>query len=290
VSLSYRRRLTRSLKSIAKRNSRREAIRLVLPVARQLAAHPSWLAAGGGDHALFFDMHDTIIGASVRLYDNYGRADFRRALVLLHETGRLDRRHVLLDIGANIGTHTVYALRSGLFRRVVAVEPAPANAALFRANMALNRTAERVSLHQAAAGTSPGTTRLHLDEANHGAHSLHRSELPRSVEVPVVRLDEILKAEAISLAEIGMIWIDTEGSEIECLGGMPEAAAAGIPLALEFNAAKYGQDRTAAFCRELATHYRSFAVITDEKPQARPIDKLRELSIPEWGFADILVF
>jgi FkbM family methyltransferase len=290
VFLSYRRRLTRSLKSVARRTSRGAAARFALPVAKRLAAHPNWLAAGCGDHALFFDADDSIIGACLRHSGNYCRAEFERTIALMHAAGRLDGRRIFLDIGANIGTHSIYALRSGRFDRVIAVEPAPANAALFRANMALNGVTGRVRLHQAAAGASPGRMRLHLDDTNHGAHSLLRGELPRSIEVPIVRLDEILRAEGSAPREIGMIWIDTEGSEIDCLAGVPKAVEAGIPLALEFNAAKYGADRTAAFCRMLAAHYRSFAVMTEQEPQVRIIDDLPKLTIPEWGFADIVAF
>lgn len=287
--LSYRQRLTRSLRRVARGCGPGEAVKLAIPIARYLARQPTWLAAGCGDHALFVDMGDIYIGASVLDTGAYGRADFERALAILQGLGRLGGRKVFLDVGANIGTHTVYAIRSRLFERVLAVEPEPGNLVLLKANMALNGLRDRVAVVEAAAGAAPGTARLYVDEINRGGHSVLRRDLPRSVQVPVVRLDEMVETMAAP-SEVGLAWIDIEGGEVECLGGMPAMLAAAVPLGLEFNAAKYGEAKTRQFCQALAAHYSSFAVLNGSDHAARPIVELPGIAIPDYGFADIVVF
>ncbi len=48
----------------------------------------------------------------------------------------------LLEIGANIGTHTVYFAVTGRFGRIVSVEPDPRNLSFLRKNVALNGITE----------------------------------------------------------------------------------------------------------------------------------------------------
>jgi FkbM family methyltransferase len=267
-----------------------EAVRAAIPIAQHLAAQPKWVATGCGDHAMFVDPTDKHIGSSVYHSGAYSRQDVARAVEVLAAHGRLRRNSVFVDVGANIGTHTLYALRSGFFDRAIAVEPEPANLALLRANIALNRLADRVAIHGVAAGAAPGTARLHIDEINRGAHSVLRRELPLSVEVPMVRLDDIVKNDGLDRRLIGIVWTDVEGSEPECVAGMPELLAASVPLVLEFNVAKYGPAKTLSFCDELALHYPSFAILAEDRPGIRPIADLPGIPIPPHGFVDIVVF
>lgn len=287
---SYPRRLIRSLRRVATRYSPSRAIELALPIAHHLRGGQSWVATGCGDHVLIVDATDIYIGGSIMTSGSYGRREFDRAIELLRRHDRLRGQLAFLDVGANIGTHTVYALRSGLFTRVIAVEPAPRNVALLRANIALNGMTDRVAVQEAAAGIAGGTARLYLDETNHGGHSLGRRDLRHSVDVPVVRLDDVLAHEALGAGDVGLVWIDAEGSEIDCVGGMPGMLAAAVPLVLEFNAAKYGHAKTTRFCSQLASHYSSFAVLSDEKSTVRPIVELGDVPLPAHGFFDIVVF
>ena len=66
------------------------------------------------------------------------------------------------DIGANVGTTTVPALRAIGFGRGLAVEPAPSNLRLLRANLALNDLHERVTVVESAIGDRAGTMTLFI--------------------------------------------------------------------------------------------------------------------------------
>jgi FkbM family methyltransferase len=68
------------------------------------------------------------------------------AVRILKEAGRLKDDTVFVDVGANIGTQTVHALRAGPFTRAVAFEPEQRNAKLLNMNLAANGMAARVTV------------------------------------------------------------------------------------------------------------------------------------------------
>src|SRR4029453_8396239 len=75
-----------------------------------------------GDVRFFVDPSDRVVGA----------------WLMWHGGGRLTPDAVFVDIGAHIGTHMIYALRTGRFARVIAFEPEPRNAALLAKNLEAN--------------------------------------------------------------------------------------------------------------------------------------------------------
>ena len=113
-----------------------------------------------------------------------------RVLAILADRRLFDGRDVALDIGANIGTQSVYFGLSRRFARVLAVEPAPGNLELLELNVRQNGFSGLVTIVAAAAGDSDGTMTLHLDRDNHGANSLvnARSSVA-STDVAVRRID-----------------------------------------------------------------------------------------------------
>ena len=62
----------------------------------------------------------------------------RRAVRSLDDAGKPVTRDVFIDVGAHIGTTTVFALRHLHFREAVAIEPSLANMMLLRLNVVAN--------------------------------------------------------------------------------------------------------------------------------------------------------
>ena len=79
-----------------------------------------------------------VVGSWLIWHGGWQRREIITAVELLSAAGRLSRDTVFVDVGAHIGTHTVYALRTGRFARAVAFEPAPRNARLLAMNLELN--------------------------------------------------------------------------------------------------------------------------------------------------------
>src|ERR1700683_2268415 len=137
----------------------------------------------------------------------------------LHELGEMAFvLHLLrdgdqfIDIGANIGSYTILAAGVGR-ARVLAVEPLPTTFAHLERNVLLNGLSARVVCHQLGLSDSAGTLRFSsgLDTAN---HVLARDEALPSLEVPVIRLDDLPGVDSPTLLKI-----DVEGHELAVLNG-----------------------------------------------------------------------
>lgn len=121
---------------------------------------------------------------------------------------------VVVDIGAHIGCFTLLAASAG--HRVLALEPSPENFSLLRRNVQRNGGVE-VELVQAAVGERRRTGSLVLpDNGSHtGRFSLFPGRGVRTVRVPVLRLDEILRDARID--RVALLKLDCQGSEYEIL-------------------------------------------------------------------------
>lgn len=118
-----------------------------------------------------------------------------------------------IDVGANVGSYTVLA-GGAAKARVTAVEPIGTSFEHLRRNVSLNALDDRVQCHRMGLSEAPGTLRFTagLDTVN---HVLSEGEDVPSVEVPVMRLDDLI---AEAPAPI-LIKIDVEGHELAVLRG-----------------------------------------------------------------------
>lgn len=118
----------------------------------------------------------------------------------------------VVDVGANIGTHSLYAARqAGPSGRVVAFEPDPATAKVLRANLERNG-AQSVEVRDSCLGESDGMARLNVN-IDSAKSSLVR-EGASTIEVRVETLDS-----AFSGASIDLLKIDVEGADFDVLAG-----------------------------------------------------------------------
>lgn len=189
----------------------------------------------GDDHVIAVHPHDRTIGQSIKRTGSYQREEIDFAIDHLRGIGRL-KGSVFLDVGANIGTQSLYALRSGAFRAAVAFEPEPTNLALLRFNLALNGLGGDVTVHPVACGSDETTMELWLNPENFGAHSLIAPKRDHgSVTVPVVPVDIVLSNMGLSVETVGMVSLDVEGHEPAAIQGMSTTLAHRPPLLIELN-------------------------------------------------------
>jgi FkbM family methyltransferase len=165
-----------------------------------------------------------------------------RAIALVeHHCGSI-RDRVFVDVGANIGTTSIVAARQFGFRRVVAVEPEPDNFKLLAINRVANGLGERMDCVNAALSDREGELQLRLHPRNFGAHwvmtNLGAEPAPEGKEartVPVVgtTLRTLLDRHGIAARELGLVWMDAQGSEGHILRGAGDVLDPGPPLCLE---------------------------------------------------------
>jgi FkbM family methyltransferase len=154
---------------------------------------------------------------------------FERAVKLLGAGFQLD---MLVDVGANLGTICIPAVRRGYARQAIAIEPEPRNYRLLVANILLNDLGAAIKPYQAAlGGPNMPFLKLGLSPDSSGNHRISVESSGNEIVVPSTTLDDI----APSLTrDHSLIWIDTEGYEGIILSGARAAVANQVPLVIEF--------------------------------------------------------
>jgi FkbM family methyltransferase len=246
------------------------------------------------DHVLIVDPRDHMIAFSLVSGKTWQRSEFNRAIEVASEAGALVPGGWFIDVGANIGTQTLYALLSGKFRGAIAIEPEPRNAALLRRNIELNGFTDRVHVIEAAASAQSGMASLNRDGENHGAHSiepglpLHKSD---TISVPTRTIDDILAGLRISPADIGLVMIDVEGHEIGVMKGMASLRKRGVPLVAEVIGEVHGDSGIAELRALLASDYRSVSPLRTHASQVKTAPESR---LAEFDFGlrqcDVLIY
>lgn len=120
---------------------------------------------------------------------------------------------VILDIGANVGGFAAWALGRWPGCEIHCYEPLPDNFSLLQRNLA-KLNARSVHLHNFAIG-NPGLTRLHLGLNNCGEASFYDLGEQSADWVEVETRDPAV------LPRAHIAKIDTEGSEVDILQGLP---------------------------------------------------------------------
>jgi len=138
----------------------------------------------------------------------------------------LGRAPIIVDLGANAGYFSLFALAHMPDARVFAYEPLPGNLAVLERNRRENPAlAERLIVFaKAVTGKPCASVEFHVQAANQVSMSasLDKRALPgesRSVRVEATTLDQII--ESNRLDAIDLLKIDCEGAEYEILFETP---------------------------------------------------------------------
>ena len=217
------------------------------------AAQTSHVAADAKGLTFIVSTNDKSLSRG--LFSSGNRSEFT---VLPRACARIDCRGVFVDVGANIGTTSLSALR--FFDKVIAIEPGPANAALLRANAALNGLEARIEVHEAACSSRSGEVQIRLTPNMDSGHAVKTPKAgTTSLVVPAVTLDELIAGAGLAPRDVGLIWMDVEGYETQALEGAQALLEARVPLVVEIRA------RTAAALLEVVGgRYSALVDLRDE--------------------------
>jgi FkbM family methyltransferase len=169
---------------------------------------------------------DIYVGTSLRLYGEYcgGEAAF---LEIALEPGM-----VALDLGANVGAHTLVMGRAvGPTGTVMAFEPQPKTFLLLCANVAL-QSWQHVWPHQMALGKEMGSVNVPLldsDQENSFSGMTLAEDEPGFIDVPGVPVP-MATIDSLDLPRCDFIKADIEGMELEMLQGAEQTIAQHRPL------------------------------------------------------------
>ena len=214
-----------------------------------IAEPDSLLISNGRIETFIVAASDKAIGGSV--FINREPYDFDKVKAVV---GLLDPNHkrtLLIDIGANIGTICVPAVKRGLFQRAIAIEPEPRNYSLLVANISINRLCDRIVPHNVALGqNNEESLTFELSADNFGDHRIRTNNNPglfneitrKTIEVKSETFNKVICDVDSSTT---LIWIDTQGFEGYVLSGASNALNNQTPICLEFW--PYGMARSGCY-------------------------------------------
>jgi FkbM family methyltransferase len=219
-----------------------------------------YVAATVGDELFVFRTDDHGVGKAMFL--NGWRNDLSgldTALARLPEYGvHLSDEPMFVDVGANIGTTTVMALRRHGFGSAVSIEPAPENFRTLRINLIANDVDTRVRAIAAAVSDAEGQVSFDVSRPSSGAYRIARADADTAgtVTVDVVTLDGLVARGVIDPERVGLLWVDAVGYEGKVLAGASALLEAGVPavIAVRQNLRLNPETRAAA-TGLLAAHY-----------------------------------
>lgn len=121
----------------------------------------------------------------------------------------------IVDIGANIGNHTLYFFFECEIKNAICFEPVESTYNTLQRNMEINGVVQNVTLINGAVGASVGTARIsHYDISNTGSTKV---TLDNTGEIFVVSIDSMSIEDDIKLVKI-----DVEGFEKNVIEGCME--------------------------------------------------------------------
>lgn len=238
-----------------------------------------------GDHVMTFSPQD-YIGRKIFRKGHYDRDHVTRLMEILAKEGVATEGGSLLELGGNIGTHTVYFALERHFCRIVTVEPDPRNFALLTLNLAQNGLAGGVAALNCAAGEEPGSLDFFQNPDNHGRSGMiRRSAKDIQITVPVKPVNQLLADAGIAGDDIALVWADIEGFEPVAFRSMEPLLRRRVPIHTEFTPELYGPEESARFRDWLRQFYEDCWVFIEDDRQRM---KVRDIPIGERQF-DLLL-
>jgi FkbM family methyltransferase len=250
----------------------------------KLNPHVRFLVLDEDGDLTFLHVADSVITPWVIAVGHFQRDDFRTAW---RECQHLVPRRpggVFVDVGANVGTTTLYALRTGDFSRAVCMEPSPENTKALKLNVLANDLSSCVHILEAACSDTNGKADLWVTSGNQGDHRLARaSHAPTThesiLQVETLSLDAAMDRANVSPEEISMVWVDTQGHEPGVLAGAAEVIAGGAPFCIEYWPSQYSEARSLDVLLGIVeTSFVSFLDLGAADQGVRPVSDILRLT------------
>ena len=164
---------------------------------------------------LYPDNVDVYVSASIR-----ARGCWENSItVAINDAMNLYRGATFIDIGSNLGIHSLVTARNR--HNVIAVEPKWSSVQRFHKSVNMNRLADRILLLQNAVSNRREELVLYSDDTNQGAASL-RFPLKHKEIVRSILMDDLLE---VLHTNVAIIKMDIQGSEYRALMNATELFA-----------------------------------------------------------------
>jgi FkbM family methyltransferase len=142
-----------------------------------------------------------------------------------------DRNLDFIDIGANLGIYSLFALTTGIYRRVVAVEPMPLNFEALKQNVILNGFRENVILYNQPLYSHEIEASFKFEDSRVGAsggqvvENRITTDSQEGVSVQCLTGDTIIENNSVKNC---VIKIDVDGLELKILQGFEQSLSSDV--------------------------------------------------------------
>ena len=164
-----------------------------------------------------------LIGQGINFYGFWEHEELTALAEWLQRSGSTGG--TMLDVGANIGNHSVFFSR--LYERVHAIEPNPRTYDVLSLNASL---VPNMTCFQIAASDNNGSARFLQERSNVGHSRIvdGSSDETGTIKVDCWRLDDYFP----DLDDLKLVKIDVEGHEVRAIAGMEKLLARCSPVVL----------------------------------------------------------
>jgi len=239
---------------------------------------------------------DKIIGRILFFRGDFDFAKFERAFAILRDEGLLPGAKeppTLIDVGANVGSICIPAIKRGFVARSLAFEPDHENFRLLRINSLLNDVDHLIEAHQAAIGDREGLVQIVRSDTNFGDHRVCIGSGDDAAQVHMTTLDSFCNG--LDLSNL-ILWMDIQGFEGFALQGARRFREAGVPLIFEFCKSDLEASGSYDLLKSAlaGSAYTTLYDLNESEPVGRPLtgdtlDELGESLDRRHEFTDLLV-
>lgn len=186
-------------------------------------------------------------------------------------TSKFQDSSTMLDIGANIGNHSIFC--SQYFKKVHSFEPNPIVLDRLRKNIEINNI-HNIVVHPYGAGYKDGKYPFFINESgNLGASHIVKEENvellkavrknERELSIQVVNVDEYLSTQEIE--QIDFVKIDVEGFELDVIKGMKNTIKKYRPIvSFEYHGGEFDDEYFSNFVAVL-NGYKLFELVFENR-------------------------
>ena len=211
-----------------------------------------------------------------------GSFDFdkvEKVISVMSAVNKAFKLETLIDVGANIGTVCIPAVKRGLAANAIAIEPEPLNYRVLVANIFLNDLADRIETYNLALGSKDNQTlELELSAGHSGDHRIHvanetESGTASSGKITSVKSETFDSVVPAVDRNSCLVWMDTQGYEGIILQGAQNIIRAQVAMVVEFWPEGMKRMRSYSALREAMLNYGEYYDLSDEHPQPVPINQ-----------------
>ena len=182
--------------------------------------------------------NDEVVSKELFMRGDFDLGKFYKVLNILKTKYSINN---IYDIGANIGTVCIPAVKRGLITKAIAIEPEKENYKLLKLNISLNNLDSKIETYNYALSFEDDKILdLEISNKNSGDHRIRLSNTKPGIHGEEYRKTTKVKSKTFDnmFSNVNpkndLIWIDTQGFESNILMGAKKLILSGAPIVIEF--------------------------------------------------------